>query len=601
MKQALPLWLLIGAALVLIGCGNMTRTPKQEPSEPKATPSQPKSTPQDLINKAADAVKLTVANKTTITADALTENNITASGFDAKVYSITYADITRRNKQKEAAITFQLVQGTLHSKKRTITITGFKEPLAAPTPHGTVSVRADELLPVFELQKGTMTASAAAKKAAEKSGLKIGAFYFDFVTAVTYDDKDGSFTLKLTGKKDGAVFDQTVSFTGFPHPLAGKHLQAFVGSSLTLNFAEAIERNYSLEKYITEMNKDASGATFLTPYSFTLDDAAHTVVSYGSGAREYTLTARLSAAGTDTVKVTPVFALVYYKKTADAAETVETIPDSVVPPTHTVRYFTEDDVFKHILSTLNNDFIKQNSTIFASSLSAPAIDLKTTPADLFDLAQIQSYRDTYNEKSSDEHLLIKNITAAIYKAADGGITARDGEGTLTVNCCISTEEKIAENNNSSNHEPPPITAIKELSRADFKKADAETLKAMFAFKILKAEGKTAEEAKNKWKRIPVPLSGGASYRLLSGKDGGYKVFGLPPMSGMPFSMTINDGDTPADVFACGTGHLSKSTDGSAILLEGVMLKKEAGEEDLQVTFVLSDGLHVPVTYKPSIH
>ena len=69
------------------------------------------------------------------------------------------------------------------------------------------------------------------------------------------------------------------------------------------------------------------------------------------------------------------------------------------------------------------------------------------------------------------------------------------------------------------------------------------------------------------------------------------------MAHMFCRMTINDTETPADFFACNNpGHLSKSTNGTKILLEGVVLEKRAGEENLHVTFILSNNQPVTVTY-----
>ena len=556
----------------------------------KAKEATAAPTPQEHINQAVDAVVLTVTGKENIFAEALTNKNISASGFDAASYNIEYLNITGRNAQKEADITFRLAKGSLHSKNRTVTITGFK-----------AQQNADELIPLLGLQKGYMTASAAAKKAEEKKGQTSGAFHFDDISILNYDDKAGTFTLKMTGTKNSTPFVADVSFSEFSHPLAGKHLQSLSGSA-QLNFNEAIEHNTSLTKYIEAFNKDATGASFLPEYAIALDDVAHTSVSIGEHT-DYRLRVRASASGTK-IKLTPVLELIYRKKTdAAAAETTEAVPDTVVSPNtaKTVPYFTADDVFKHIINTLNNDFIRKNTDIFASNLYAPAVELGVTPEDVFDLTQIQKYKELYNkEKNDGTHLKLKDITAAIYNIKNGGIAADDTQGELTVTCCIATEAQIAKLSDGSSQTAAGITATKQLSRTDFKKADAAALKSMFEFKILKAEGHTAEEAKNRWIARPLPLSG-PPYRLLSGKDNSYRVNNLPSMAHMFCRMTINDTESPADFFACNNpGHLSKSTDGTKILLEGVVLEKQAGEENLRVTFILSNDQPVTVTYAHSI-
>ena len=556
----------------------------------KAKEAAAAPTPQEHINQAVDAVVLTVTGKENIFAEALTNKNISASGFDAASYNIEYLNITGRNAQKEADITFRLAKGSLHSKNRTVTITGFK-----------AQQNADELIPLLGLQKGYMTASAAAKKAEEKKGQTSGAFHFDDISILNYDDKAGTFTLKMTGTKNSTPFVADVSFSEFSHPLVGKHLQSLSGNA-QLNFNEAIEHNTSLTKYIEAFKKDATGASFLPGYAIALDDVAHTSVSIGEHT-DYRLRVRASASGTK-IKLTPVLELIYRKKTdAAAAETTEAVPDTVVSPNaaKTVPYFTADDVFKHIINTLNNDFIRKNTDIFASSLYAPAVELGVTPKDVFDLTQIQKYKELYNkEKNDGTHLKLKDITAAIYNIKNGGIAADDTQGELTVTCCIATEAQIAKLSDGSSQTAAGITATKQLSRTDFKKADAAALKSMFEFKILKAEGHAAEEAKNRWIARPLPLSG-QFYRLLSGKNSGYHVNNLPPIADMFCRMTINDTETPKGFFACNNpGHLSKSTNGTKILLEGVVLEKQAGEENLRVTFILSNDQPVTVTYAHSI-
>lgn len=560
--------------------------------ETSATPS-----PQELINKEVGKVTLTVPNKRNITAGELTEAAITASEFDNTKYKIEYQTIDKDNKKRTAKITFRLAEiaGSLQSTERTITIEDFKEPLPA------VTLTADELTSAFSLEKGSVTASAAAKKAVAMKSSTHGAFQFGDIAIVNYDDKSGTFALKIEGKKDGVPFNTTVDFTGFSHPLAGKHLQSLIGSGLALNFEEAIEGNYSLTKYIAAVNADATGARFLPGYSFTLDDV-HTTVSLGEH-DDYMLSAKLSADGANKVKVTPKLTYIYHKKNdSAAAETIESVPHTTIVPQRlksTVPYFTEKDVFKHILNKLNDDFIKRNTDIFASSLYASATALEVTPEEVFDLEKIKKYVELYQAPEPDKHdkhLQVKDITAAIYGIKNGGIAANDDTGTLTVKCCIATKEQIAKLSDGSSQTSSGITAVKELSRSDFKKADQVTLKSMFEFKIEKEEGKTAEEAKEKWKNASQ-LPGTTPYPLLSGDN--YSVQSLPSLSSMSCRMTVNAGDNPKDYFACNSKtHLSKSTSGTEILLKKVLLQKQA--EDLQVTFELCNEHQINVTYKPAI-
>ena len=103
-----------------------------------------------------------------------------------------------------------------------------------------------DVLTAFGLQRGNITASAAAKKIA--TGTSAGSITFTQKTAVSYDDQAGTFTVKVKGTKNGKPFDKTISLTGFTHPLAEKTIQLL--DACELNLDDAIEHNYSLEKYI---------------------------------------------------------------------------------------------------------------------------------------------------------------------------------------------------------------------------------------------------------------------------------------------------------------------------------------------------------------
>ena len=137
---------------------------------------------------------------------------------------------------------------------------------SSENPVPSVELTEAELLAAFSLVKGNMTASAAAKKvenAASPSGMT-----FTGREIVAYDDEAGTFTVKVKGTKDGKNFSQKISVTGFTHPLAGKTIQSL--DDCELNLDEGIEHNYSLTKYIAEVNKDPSGAKLVKKLSFML-------------------------------------------------------------------------------------------------------------------------------------------------------------------------------------------------------------------------------------------------------------------------------------------------------------------------------------------
>ena len=66
----------------------------------------------------------------------------------------------------------------------------------------------DELLAALNMVRGEITASDAAKKIAEKNGQNIGNLGFTEAKYLAYDDKAGTFAVKVKGTKDGTPLTQ---------------------------------------------------------------------------------------------------------------------------------------------------------------------------------------------------------------------------------------------------------------------------------------------------------------------------------------------------------------------------------------------------------
>ena len=294
------------------------------------------------------------------------------------------------------------------------------------------------------------------------------------------------------------------------------------------------------------------------------------------------------------------YVLKYRKRPVGGSETVEEKPYSIMG--NVVRqqkkpYFTEDDVFTYVLRKAKADknFVKASPNAFASRFSASGKFLGNR-GDLFDMTKIQKYIDLYSTKDENEHLAAK-ITAGLYNAKNGTINANDSEGTLILQYCVTTEEAFAEH--LANVSERSITAISEpVTKSGFRKADADTLKALFEFKSEKQIGYSAKEAQAEWKKYQFPSSSYNWPLLLKGSQA--KSF--PSLNNKKFRITINAVDTPQNFFAVETAtHLSKGSDGAQILLEGVVLQKTADTTDLTVTFLLSDGKTIDVLYPHTIH
>lgn len=557
---------------------------------------QDQVSPQKVIDNEVEKVVLDVSGKMGMTASELTKDKITASGYDSAAYEIEYRDIKSDDTKRTVSATFILKKKSLQSKVRTVTIAGFKikdtiNPPPPPVPETeNITIEEAELLSAVGLTKGEQTASAAAKKVAAEQGHTVGALTLTKAQAISYDDEAGTFTVKIKGNKNGKTFEQEITVSGFTHPYASA-LTAV--KNCTFNLDAAIEDNLSIDKYIEKINQEIQ--KHLT-FEVLLENQR--VISLGdTDTYRFTVQARKD---NNQLKVSDIKYILKYKKClAGGNETVEEKPYNTMQ--NIVRkqkkpYFMKNDVFTYILKKTDDSFIKASNNEFASSFSAFAKAHGSTPNNLLDMIKIQKYIALYDTKDADEHLAVK-IAAGLYNAKNGTINANDVEGTLTLQYCITTEEKLADHINNSSEST--ITAIsKPVTKSGFRKTNAETLKALFEFKVEKQGGDTAADAQTAWCAYQFPTSSN-NWPLLS-ED--YKAKQLPSFNGKPFRITINAVETPQDFFAVeNVTHLSKGSGDVKILLKGAVLNKTVGTTDLTVTFMLSDNKTVNVTYPHAIH
>jgi hypothetical protein len=543
--------------------------------KPNASP-----TPQETINTEVEKVTLDVPAKAVMTANQLTADKITAAGFIAP-YTVQYVNIAGDAAARKAEITFRLANGSLRSKTRIITIAGFK-PLAQTYP-----IAESDVLTAFSLMRGMQSASEAAKKIAAGKGKTVDTYAFTEASAKSYDDEAGTFTVNVKGTKDGKSFDAEITVTGFTHPYASP-LQSLVKCKFDLT--PAIEENLSLDTYVSRLN--AAPSPYLH-FEARLENGKNVMLG---DAAQYTLTAQVSKDG-DGLKAASKYFLKYKKLVAGGAEITEKKMYTVGSlRTQKQAYFTADDVFRHVLTKAGSgDFIKVSSDEFASSFYTLARNTGTTPDGLLDMTKIQKYIDLYKTKDAHKHLQVK-LSAGLYNAKNSGISANDTEGTLTLQYCITTEEELEKHvNGQSAH----ITAIsKQITKTGFKKADKDTLKKLFEFKILKAS-RGSGEPKAEWKKYQIG-NGYRGYPLVKADGNGYQTQFFPSTAGKPFRLTINDSENPADVFALSAkSGLSKIAGDKYILITHLTLTKNMGEEKLTAVFALVDGSTVSVEYSPS--
>ena len=314
-----------------------------------------------------------------------------------------------------------------------------------------------DVFEAFCLTKGEQSPFEAAEKINSGNSI-LPSIVFTQKEVTAYDDEKGTFTVKVKGTKNGKNFSQKISVTGFTHPLAGKTIQSIADCELNLD--DAIEHNYSLAKYIEEVKKDPSGKKLVKKLSFMLSDSV-TTIELGEH-DSYTLVAEAQAVGTK-VWVQPSVKIVFRKLVEGGTETLT--DSTAFGFTHlkdqlTKNYFTEKDVFKHILDKTADIAIKVDANEFASSFYALAKN-GSSAGDLFTeefKANVKKYIDLYQTKGADEHLAL-DISYGISQPKSGGLEADDYTGTVTVDLCIATNQQIADQSG--------ITAIKHIEKSGF--------------------------------------------------------------------------------------------------------------------------------------
>lgn len=469
---------------------------------------------------------------------------------------------------------------------------------------GSISLTEKELFTLFGLksQKGQITASAAAKKIAEKNGQTVENYTFEEARYLAYDDEKGTFTVKVKGKKDGKVFDKIFNVSGFTHPydrqLWGVDKSDKKGE---LKLDAGIEDNLSVKKFIEKANADNGSNIkdfFVNTLAFSLSDGT-TIVTLGE-TDGYKLTAQLKEEGTDKIKIVPIYTIKMHKKPADGTETVEDKPGDIGSVTTSLirDYFKADDVFEYVLSKVKNDFVNVNPGIFASDFYAQVAALKVSPAGLLKMGEgsvFKKYKDLYAVKGENEYMAL-SIDAAVYTGSDpNAIEADDYAGSLGLRYCISTTDNIA----------PPQTDVKAISEkkeyTGFRKINETSLKDLFTFTLVKGDvdpDMTNEKLKAKWKNKYIQKKA-----LLKGEFGSYEVMGniLAPPAKNSYHLSIN-GEQPQSVFALQPNQWrSKGLNDKWILLKHIYVEKKGGSDgDLELSIeCYFEGNGEPITIKLS--
>ena len=445
-----------------------------------------------------------------------------------------------------------------------------------------------DVLTAFGLQRGSITASAAAKKIV--TGAPAGGITFTQRKIIAYDDQAGTFTVKVKGTKNGRPFEKELIFSGFSNPYAANpQSMDTTGGKGELKLDEGIEHNHSIEKYTGKANLNIENF-FQAPLTFSLVNGTSITRGDFPG---YKLNATLVQEGNDKVKIVPEYTVKNHKKIAGGTPTVtEETKYSVFSSEKfdanlTKPYFTEEDVFAYVLSNTNDTVIKVHPGEFASSFYAAAKSGSSTE-NLFDTSIIPSWTTRYQTKDTDEYMQL-DITCGIHDPKNGGINADDYEGKLTVKFCIATHDQLTNQGE--------ITAVKTITRLGYAKiTNAAELKNQLFFDV-SSKPNPSNEAIKTWKRKFFDCSS----LLRIGDDGAAILASNPLPDGFdkPFCLCINGEATLSNYLGCATYGASKTRNNKIIFIESIQLQKISGETNLQVKVQLKgSGPILTITTNP---
>ncbi|WP_315601817.1 lipoprotein 17-related variable surface protein [Treponema socranskii] len=362
----------------------------------------------------------------------------------------------------------------------------------------TVELTESELLSAFSLTKGSITASAAAKKIANDTP-SASSVIFTERNFIAYDDEAGTFTVKVKGTKNGKNFSNTITMEGFTHPYNSVPFSKNFGDKL--KFDAALEDNLKLQNFI-DLLKNAANIADHLELKFTLKNGK--IIDIANSAEPYKFTADF-AENSGKIKLTPKYELIYKKLAEGASEKTEKVPVTTVGSVFRnieYNYFTENDVFDYVAEKVKDEIIKVPANTFASYIYARAKYLNATPSDIFNVGEgskFKKYQDTY--KKSDGQIQIidahgdSDLSYALDKPKDRGIKADDYSGTISVNYYIQRNKFIADIKDGTYNGSYVIKPV-HVEKTGFLKVSENFLKQNFLFSLIKT-GNTGV-AKPKW-------------------------------------------------------------------------------------------------------
>lgn len=476
--------------------------------------------------------------------------------------------------------------------------------LMPETTEETVEFKLEDLLHEFGLEKGEVTASDAAKKI--RDGMHAStAITFTEKKIISYDDKTGTFTVKVAGKKDNKNFSNKITAQEFIHPYASAPTLKNTGDKIILD--EALEQNLTLQEFINSLNNPSKLANYLQ-LKFTLENGKTIAVS--DAGKSYKLTASFTATSDGKIKVTPKYELVYKKSTDGSTE--ETIKEQMTTTGAAFRnieydYFTENDVFAYVAEQIKDDIIKVPGDRFASEFYAFAKYANSIPIDIFNVdngSKFKKYQETYAK--SNGHIKItqssgtSDLSYGIDNPKNGGITADDYSGTIKVNYYVQRYGFIADKTAGSHTGTSAVKPI-TVEKNGFMKVSEDFLKQNFLFNLTNSGNK--EAAKDKWlKRFfnNIELLGKKTpegYELKN-KD----IIAFKNGATDAYYLSINNGTSLANLAVQSKQYLSVANGRGKeyrLLITSIRMKKVINQKDLTLTFSFEGtGNPIELTLRP---
>lgn len=553
---------------------------------------------QELINIEADKVILNIPNIENISFDELTTDKIIASGYKQD-YTIEYNAKKYNLQTKEAEISFYLTKDNLRSKINTLKLNGFKETVL---PEGLADIKEEDLCSALSLTETKITASAAAKKIKEASNKTIADFIFEENTILNYDDKRGTFTVYIKGTFKEKPFSKKMRISGFSHPYRNQPESVY---KKDLDFTLGIEENLLIDDYIQKANADIKKA-FKEGLSFMLHKGhmlVNEIIVLGEH-DSYNMTAKLEKIDDSSLKIIPILNIKYKIKTdTDGIEKEEIDTFSLARFLQPVKYFTEKDVYDHILNQLNNpeDFINIDPSRFASEFYAKAMVLKRTPNGLFKDSAIEKYNTLYTKANPDKYLKLDGIGIELSNLNNENIIANDYEGSLRITYYIASYSLIAEPEHANF-----AMQQKTIKVTGFRTVNEETIKDLFPFAIAKGkDNKGKIGTLSSWRKKYIDE---ASYLVKEGGSAGeenWLIFSntnLAKENSSGFVLSLSgDADLHRYLATPDKQFLSTGRNGESILVKHIGLKKDINNDYLEIKmYFLGAGKPITLITNPYI-